>query len=274
MEKCQGCNHFKDGKCGTSTCTVEEEINPFNKINKVIGIMSGKGGVGKSTVTAMLANALAAKGNKVGILDGDIIGPSIAKLFGVKGPTHNTEKGLLPVVSKNKIKIMSMNLLLPNETDPVIWRGPVVGNVIKQFWKDVFWGELDYLLIDFPPGTGDVALTAMQSLPVDGIIMVTAPQSLVQMIVEKGVKMVQKMDKPILGVLENMSYVQPPGYPEPYYLFGKGRTKEVVSKLGLEFLGGLPIEKEMVELADVGKIHQHESQLFINLAERVESLLR
>ncbi|MBM7615263.1 Mrp/NBP35 family ATP-binding protein [Alkaliphilus hydrothermalis] len=273
MEKCQGCNYYQNGKCGTSTCIVEEG-NPLNKIKHVIGIMSGKGGVGKSTVTALLANALKKNGNQVGILDGDITGPSIAKIFGIKGPVLNSENGVIPAETENKVKIMSMNLLLPKESDPVIWRGPVVAGVINQFWNDVIWGELDYLLIDLPPGTGDVALTVMQSIPVDGIIMVTSPQSLVHMIVKKGIKMTQKMDKKILGVIENMSYVQPPGYPEPYYLFGKGKTEEVVKQLGLEFLGGFPIEKEMVELADQGAIHKYDNQLFKQLADKVETTIK
>lgn len=272
MDKCQGCEHYKNNQCSTSQCT--EEGNRLNEIKHVIGVMSGKGGVGKSSVSALLASALLKKGVTVGILDGDIMGPSIGRLFGVKGPAGNSEEGIIPVASEKGIKIMSMNLLLPKETDPVIWRGPVISGVIKQFWQDVIWGELDYLIIDFPPGTGDVALTVMQTIPLDGIIMVTSPQGLVQMIVEKGVNMAEKMGIPILGLLENMSYVQPPGYPEPYYLFGEGKTENISKELELEFLGRFPIDQKLVRLADEGEIEAYSSESFDHLAQRIQEMLR
>ncbi len=267
MEKCEGCQHYQNGQCSTTQC-VEEEAH-LQEVKHIIGIMSGKGGVGKSSITALLACALQNRGASVGILDGDIMGPSIAKMFGVRGPAKNIEERIMPVNSKTGIKIMSMNLLLPKETDPVIWRGPVISGVIKQFWKEVFWGKLDYLLIDFPPGTGDVALTVMQSLPLKGIVMVTSPQGLVQMIVEKGVTMAERMNVSIIGVLENMSYVQPPGYPEPYYLFGEGKTQEISKTLNLNFLGNFPIDRELVMLADRGEVEQYHNSMFLDLADRL-----
>ncbi|SCY81444.1 Mrp/NBP35 family ATP-binding protein [Alkaliphilus peptidifermentans] len=274
MEKCQGCEYFKDGECGSSSCTFIEKGNEANKIKYVIGIMSGKGGVGKSSVTAMMANVLKNNNYKVGILDGDITGPSIAKMFGVRGPARNVEGGIQPVITENGISIMSMNLLLPNETDPVIWRGPIVSGVIKQFWNDVIWGELDYLLVDFPPGTGDVALTAMQSLPLNGVVMVASPQNLVHMIVKKGIKMAEGMKIPIIGLIENMSYVQPPGLDKPYYLFGEGKTEEVANELGLNFLGRIPIEREFVDLMDSGEIYKYKHSAFEKLIEHLLDIIK
>lgn len=268
-DKCNGCKHSVEGKCGTSSCIVPEVENKFSSIKNVIGIMSGKGGVGKSSVTSMLASALAQKGFTVGILDGDITGPSIPKLFGLKGPAKQSEEGIQPMTATNGVKVMSMNLLLPSETEPVIWRGPVVGSVVKQFWTDVVWGKLDYLLIDFPPGTGDVALTVMQSLPISGIVMVTSPQSLVNMIVQKGINMAKKMNIPVVGLIENLSYVQPPSYPEPYYLFGKGKTEEVANELRIDFLGNIPIEMEFAELSDSGKIFEYKNVIFDEMAEKL-----
>lgn len=272
MEKCKSCAHYKEGKCGTEKCITFEEANKDSKILYTIGIMSGKGGVGKSSVTAALAIALRRQGYRVGILDGDIMGPSIPKLFNLKGPAENIEGGLLPVKSNSGISVMSMNLLLPQETDPVLWRGPVISGIIKQFWKDVIWGELDYLLIDFPPGTGDVALTVMQSIPLTGIIMVTTPQQLVAMIVEKGIRMAEKMKVPVLGVIENMSYVQPPDYPKPYYLFGEGKTKEVANSLDISFLGQLPIIKEFIEAIENGRLEDYSNENFDSLADKVTAI--
>lgn len=268
-DKCNGCAHNVDGKCASSSCIVPEVENKFSRIKNVVGVMSGKGGVGKSSVTSMLASVLSNKGYSVGILDADITGPSIPKLFGLKGPATQSEQGILPMVAENGVKVMSMNLLLPNETEAVIWRGPIVGNVVKQFWTDVVWGELDYLLIDFPPGTGDVALTVMQSLPIAGIVMVTSPQSLVHMIVSKGIHMAKKMNIPVMGLIENMSYVQPPSYPEPYYLFGKGKTEDVSKEMNIDFLGNIPIEKEFTELSDSGRVFEYKNPVFDTMAEKL-----
>lgn len=274
MEKCKSCTHYKEGKCGTEKCIAYEELNKDSRIFHTIGIMSGKGGVGKSSVTAALGVALRRQGYRVGIMDGDIMGPSIPKLFNLKGPAENIDGGLLPVKSSSGISVMSMNLLLPEETDPVLWRGPVISGIIKQFWRDVIWGELDYLLIDFPPGTGDVALTVMQSIPLTGIIMVTTPQELVSMIVEKGIRMAEKMKVPVLGVIENMSYVQPPGYPQPYYLFGKGKTREVANSLNISFLGQLPIIKDFVEAVEAGDLEGYSNRSFEGLAEKVTGIIQ
>ncbi|MBU5677994.1 Mrp/NBP35 family ATP-binding protein [Alkaliphilus sp. MSJ-5] len=273
-DKCNGCSHSVEGKCTSNSCIVPEKENEFSRIKNVIGIMSGKGGVGKSSVTSMLASSLAKKGYLVGILDGDITGPSIPKLFGLKGPAKQLDQSIVPIVAENGVKVMSMNLLLPNETEPVIWRGPVVGGVVKQFWTDVSWGELDYLLIDFPPGTGDVALTVMQSIPIEGIVMVTSPQSLVSMIVTKGINMAEKMNIPVIGLIENMSYVQPPSYPEPYYLFGKGKTEEVANELGIDFLGNISIEKEFVELSDRGRVFEYKNTIFDEIADKLVKKLK
>jgi len=268
-DKCNGCEHSVEGKCASNSCIVPEKENKLSSVKNVIGIMSGKGGVGKSSVTSMLASTFAKKGYSVGILDGDITGPSIPKLFGLKGPAKQTEGGLLPEVAQNGVKVMSMNLLLPNETEPVIWRGPVVGGVVKQFWTDVVWGALDYLFIDFPPGTGDVALTVMQSLPIEGIVMVTSPQSLVSMIVNKGINMAEKMNIPVVGLIENMSYVQPPSYPEPYYLFGKGKTEEVAKEINVDFLGNISIEREFTELSDQGRVFEYQNNTFDGIADKL-----
>ncbi|ABW18094.1 Mrp/NBP35 family ATP-binding protein [Alkaliphilus oremlandii] len=272
--KCDGCQHNVEGGCSSKSCIVLEKENQWSSIEKVIGIMSGKGGVGKSSVTSLLAATLAKKGYAVGILDGDITGPSIPRLFGLKGQARQSEEGLLPTVAEDGVKVMSMNLLLSEETEPVIWRGPVVSGVMKQFWTDVVWGELDYLLIDFPPGTGDVALTAMQSLPIDGIVMVTSPQGLVSMIVNKGIHMAEKMNVPVLGLVENMSYVQPPSCSEPYYLFGKGKTEEVAKELGVDFLGSIPIEQEFAELSDQGKVFEYTNENFDKIANKVIKKLK
>lgn len=268
-DKCSGCQHSVEGKCTSNSCIVPEVENQFSRIKNVIGIMSGKGGVGKSSVTAMIASTLAKKGYSVGILDGDITGSSIPKLFGLKGPAVQNEKGIQPKIAENGVKVMSMNLLLPDENEPVIWRGPVVGSVVKQFWTDVEWGEIDYLLIDFPPGTGDVALTVMQSLPIGGIVMVTSPQGLVSMIVNKGINMAEKMNIPVVGLIENMSYVQPPSYPKPYYLFGEGKTKEIAEEIGVDFLGSIPIEREFTELSDQGRVFDYENPVFDNIADEL-----
>ena len=213
---CSGCS-LNNGQCSSQgqTCAAKEETkensHPLNNVKHVIAVMSGKGGVGKSTVTSLLASALKQKGYKVGILDADITGPSIPKLFGVKKPPEGTEAGILPVRSKGGVEIMSINLLLPQEDEPVIWRGPVISGVIKQFWEEVIWGDLDYLLVDLPPGTGDAPLTVLQSLPLNGVVIVTSPQDLANMVVRKAVNMAKKMDMKILGLVENMSFIECPG---------------------------------------------------------------
>ena len=233
--------------CGAGCDHVDAKdlIAPLNKdsaIKHVYAIMSGKGGVGKSSTTASLAAAMAKRGYKVGIMDADITGPSIPTAFGVHTKAEGSELGIYPVETKTGIEIMSLNLLMENETDPVVWRGPVIAGAVKQFWTDVIWGDVDYLFVDMPPGTGDVPLTVFQSLPVDGIIVVTSPQDLVSMIVTKAVKMAEMMDIPILGVVENYSYFQCPDCGKQHAIFGESKVEEVAAGLGLKVLAKLPID--------------------------------
>ena len=234
-----------------------KEHNPAAKVGKVYGIVSGKGGVGKSMVTSQLAVTMRRRGYDVGILDADITGPSIPKAFGVHGQAVGNEQGLFPMESRTGIQIMSTNLLLPNETDPVIWRGPVIAGAVKQFWTDVIWGELDYLFVDMPPGTGDVPLTVFQSLPVDGIIVVTSPQDLVSMIVTKAVKMAEMMKIPVLGLVENYSYFKCPDCGKEHSIFGQSRIDKVAGELGLRVLARLPIDPGVAAACDAGRIEDY-----------------
>lgn len=225
------------------------------KIKKIIAVMSGKGGVGKSTVTALVASTLRNAGHTVGVLDADITGPSIPKLFGVnKAKIQQTDKGLSTAETVSGIKVMSLNLLLENEDDPVIWRGPMLGNTVKQFYEDVDWGELDYLVIDLPPGTSDVTLTVMDQIKVDGIVVVSTPQDLVKLIVNKSIFMAQKMNTPVLGLVENMSYFICDKCDEKHFLFGQSRAEEVLDKHGLKQLGALPMDKLLTSFGDEGRI--------------------
>jgi Mrp family chromosome partitioning ATPase len=234
----------------------KEPANEHSRIGAVIGVVSGKGGVGKSMVTAMTASLLQKKGYKTAILDAAITGPSIPRMFGMRrggGADAASETEILPGVTESGIRIMSLNLLIPAETDPVIWRGPVIAGVVKQFWKDVRWGDIDVMLVDMPPGTGDVPLTVFQSLPVEGIIMVTSPQDLVAMIVSKAVNMAKQMDIPVLGIVENMSYFECPDNGKRYNVFGESHIDEVAYALGLKVLAKLPIDPEVAKLVDAGK---------------------
>jgi len=251
---CEGCPSRQN------PASFQAEANEHSCIRRVIGVVSGKGGVGKSMVTASLANQLAAKGYKVGILDADITGPSIPKMYGVHGPAEATEdEGITPCYTKNGIALMSINLLLPDESAPVIWRGPIIANVVKQFWTDVVWGDLDYLLVDMPPGTGDVPLTVFQSLPVNEIIMVTSPQDLVQLIVKKALGMASQMNIPIKGIIENYSYFQCPDCGKKVELFGESHIDEEAAKLNLKVLGRIPVEPEFARAADKGEFHKVEN---------------
>ena len=232
--------------------------NGLSHIGKVIAVVSGKGGVGKSTVTSSLAVAMRRLGKKVGVLDADITGPSIPTAFGVHTKAEGSELGIYPVETKTGIEIMSLNLLMENETDPVVWRGPVIAGAVKQFWTDVVWGDLDYLLVDMPPGTGDVPLTVFQSLPVDGVVVVTAPQTLVGMIVTKAVRMAEMMKVPVLGLVENMSYVTCPDCGREIHVFGESHIDEVAAKYGLKVLGKLPMEPKLAAACDRGAIELFE----------------
>ncbi|MDD6294135.1 MAG: Mrp/NBP35 family ATP-binding protein [Lachnospiraceae bacterium] len=269
---------MSDGQCNNSECTSEscagcssnnrmkyEPMNSRSQINKVIAVMSGKGGVGKSLVTSSLAAKLKNKGYKVGILDADITGPSIPKMFGLNETANGDGNGLYPVETGSGIKVMSVNLLLEDEEEPVIWRGPVISSVVKQFWSDVYWGELDYLLIDMPPGTGDVPLTVFQSIPVDGAIIVTSPQDLVRLIVKKAYNMAVKMDIPVMGIVENYSYIECPDCGKKISVFGESKIDEIASEIGIEVLGKLPIIPAIAKLADEGRFDEADNT-FIDMA--------
>lgn len=242
----------------------------MSSVKKVIGIVSGKGGVGKSLVTALTAVTLARRGCTVGILDADITGPSIPKLFGIKEKAMSNEWGILPCKSKMGIDIMSVNLLLENEKDPVIWRGPVIAGVVKQFWTDVIWSDVEYLFVDMPPGTGDVPLTVFQSLPVDGIIVVASPQELVSMIVGKAVLMAKKMDIPILGIIENMSYLKCPDCGKEIKLFGNSHVEETAKEFDIPILAKIPIDPKLADNCDQGLIELFEGEYLESAADAVE----
>ena len=250
---CSSCGESCSSRENASSLDMTEKLNQYSNVKKVIGVVSGKGGVGKSIVTSLLAVMFSRKGYDTAILDADITGPSIPKAFGLKEKAYGSEKGILPSVTASGIKIMSINLLLENDTDPVIWRGPVLAGTVKQFWTDVFWGDVDYMFVDMPPGTGDVPLTVFQSLPLDGIIVVTSPQDLVSMIVEKAVKMAQMMNVPILGVVENMSYFVCPDCRKKHYPFGESKLENIAEEYSLEILARLPIDAENAKACDAGK---------------------
>lgn len=239
-------------KAGRKANTAEG--NPGSNVKKIIGVVSGKGGVGKSLVTSLLAVNMNAHGYKTAVLDADITGPSIPRAFGVSGQPRTVEGGMYPIKSRNGIDIMSINFLLPEDTDPVIWRGPVISGAVLQFWTDVIWENEDIMFIDMPPGTGDVALTVFQSIPIDGIIVVTSPQELVGMIVEKAVKMAEKMDVPILGLVENMSYYECPKCGEQISIFGESHIEEIAEKYGVKTVVRLPIDPQLAALCDKGDI--------------------
>lgn len=247
MADCNSCPS-KDNCTSQDTCNIKN--NPFNNIKNVIGIMSGKGGVGKSTVSTMIAKDLNKKGFKVGIMDADITGPSIPRLLGLSDKKAlGSPDGMIPVESQDGIKAMSLNFLVEEEADPVIWRGPMVGGVVEQFWNEVLWGELDYLIIDMPPGTGDVALTVMQSIPLSGIVMVSVPHDMVSMIVTKAINMTNKMNIPVLGLVENMAYVPCPKCGEKIEIFDSENIIEFLNETNLELLGEFPMTKGIVNLA-------------------------
>ncbi len=254
------CSH-NCSSCG-ETCserTAESMLAPSNSmshIKKVIGIVSGKGGVGKSLVTSLMAAGMQKKGFKCAILDADITGPSIPKVFGIEGMAKASEYGIIPARSENGVEIMSINLLLENTDDPVVWRGPIIAGTVKQFWTDVVWEDVDYMFVDMPPGTGDVPLTVFQSLPVDGIIVVTSPQELVSMIVTKAVKMAQMMNIPILGVVENMSYIECPDCNKKISVFGESRLEEIAETQNLKVLGRIPISPKIASSCDAGKVEE------------------
>jgi len=248
-----------------------EPLNEKSSVKKVIGVISGKGGVGKSVVTSLLASAMNKKGFDTAVLDADITGPSVPKMFGLSEKATGDEAGLIPVKSKSGIKVMSTNLLLPEETDPVVWRGPVIAGAVKQFWTDVVWGDVDYMFVDMPPGTGDVALTVFQSLPVDGIVIVTSPQDLVSMIVGKAVKMAYLMNIPVLGLVENYSYLECPDCGKKINVFGESKLEEVAKEYGLKILGRLPINPDYALKCDEGKVEEIETDALNDAISAIEN---
>lgn len=262
-ESCEGCPSRNDGQ------SMAEPVNQSSSVKKVIGVISGKGGVGKSLVTASLAAAMRKAGYEVGIMDADITGPSIPKMFGVHGPTYGTDDAMYAMPAGDGTKIMSINLLMDDEEAPVIWRGPVIGGAVKQFWTDVIWGDLDYLFVDMPPGTGDVPLTVFQSLPVDGIVIVTSPQELVQLIVKKAYHMAQMMQIPVLGIVENFSFLKCPDCGKEIRMFGESHVDEVAAQLSLPVLGKLPLDPKLAEAADAGKFYETENPY---LKDAIEAL--
>lgn len=248
-----------------------EKPNKLSNIGKVIGIVSGKGGVGKTMVSSLLATGMKKRNKTVGILDADITGPSVPKAFGVHGQAEAVEEGILPSKSKGGIDVMSINLLLENESDPVVWRGPVIAGVVKQFWTDVIWND-DYLFVDMPPGTGDVPLTVFQSLPVDGIVIVTSPQELVSMIVGKAVKMAKIMNIPIIGIIENMSYYECPDCGKKINVFGDSHLDEVAGQYGIPVLARLPICTDLAKLCDNGSIEEFNGDWLDGAVDKIENL--
>lgn len=267
---CSSCGE----NCGdrTEPQSLLVEANPFSDIKKVIAVVSGKGGVGKSMVTSLLAVLMKRKGKNVGVLDADITGPSIPKIFGKNEMAVANEIGILPVESETGINLISVNFLMEDKTAPVLWRGPVISNVVTQFWQDVLWGDLDFMFVDMPPGTGDVPLTVFQSLPVDGIIVVTSPQELVSMIVEKAVNMADMMNVPILGIVENMSYFECPDCGKRHKIFGDSKIEEIADKYNIPNIAKLPIRPEMAKTADSGSIEEININELDEMVSAVEAL--
>ena len=262
-----GCSH-DCGSCGQDCANriTFEKPHELSRVKRVIGVVSGKGGVGKSLVTALLAAGMADKGGSVAILDADITGPSIPRAFGIKGGIEGDDTGIYPRTSKGGVKVISSNLLLERETDPVIWRGPVIAGMVKQFWTDVIWGDVDYMFVDMPPGTGDVPLTVYQSIKLDGIVIVTSPQELVSMIVEKAVVMAKKMNIKIYGVVENMSYIKCPDCGKEIDVFGTSKVDEVATDFDLKVLGRLPIDSDIAKAVDAGNVESLAAKHYLDTA--------
>ena len=255
--------------CGKKPVDLHEPANPYSHVNKVIAVVSGKGGVGKSMVTASLARMMREQGFSVGIMDADITGPSIPKMYGIHESAKGSDAGMFPCEAKDGTRIMSVNLLLEHEEDPVIWRGPVIAGVVKQFWTDVMWGELDYLFIDMPPGTGDVPLTVFQSLPVDGVVIVTSPQDLVRMIVKKAYNMAEAMHIPVLGIVENYSYLKCPDCGKKISVFGESHIDEIAEELGVPVLGKMPIDPALSEMVENEKFYEVSNEYLADAVNKI-----
>ena len=278
MSEAENCTHDCNscgsdcGERGNSPVDFSAKPHELSHIKKVIGVISGKGGVGKSLVTSMLAVLMNRAGFHTAILDADITGPSIPKIFGIKQKATGDDFGLYPVRTKTGIDVMSVNLLLENDNDPVIWRGPVIAGTVKQFWTDVIWGDVDFMFVDMPPGTGDVPLTVFQSLPLDGVIIVTSPQELVSMIVAKAVKMAKMMDIPILGVVENMSYVKCPDCEKKIEVFGESHIDEIAKEQEMEVLGKVPISPEIARACDRGMFELFDGDWLNRAVEKISAM--
>lgn len=274
-----GCTH-DCSTCGESCSSrtepqdLHESLNKLSSVKKVIGVISGKGGVGKSLVTSTLAVTINRRGYKTAILDADITGPSIPKAFNIHSRAMGNDDGIFPVQSETGIDIMSINLLLPNETDPVIWRGSLISGTVKQFWTDVIWENEEFMFVDMPPGTGDVALTVFQSIPVDGIVIVTSPQDLVSMIVAKAVKMAQMMNVPILGIVENMSYFMCPECGKKHCIYGESKIDEIAAEYNTKVLAKLPINPDLATVVDTGRVEMFEGDYMEAAADEIEKLIK
>ena len=272
-EHCSSCNGDCSSCSSSGSCSSVNQklaLNEFSRIKMVVGVVSGKGGVGKSMVSSLLAVSLAQKGLSVGLMDADITGPSIAKTFNVTEKAYGQNNLIYPFVSDGyAIKIISSNMLLENESDPIIWRGSLISSLVQQFYRDTLWGNLDVLVIDMPPGTGDVALTTFQSIPLDGIVMVTSPQDLVSLIVSKACKMAEMMNVNIIGVVENMAYVECPHCHEKIYMYGESKTAEMVKPFSLDVLASLPINPKLTELVNEGRIEDYEGNYLDTLVEKI-----
>ena len=272
-----GCTH-DCSSCGESCESKEKENlikapNPASTVRRVIAVMSGKGGVGKSLVTALMSVLMQRRGHQTAVMDADVTGPSVPRMFGIKGRADGTEAGIQPIDTKTGIETVSINYFLEDTSEPVVWRGPILGGVVTQFWTDVVWTDVDYMFVDMPPGTGDIPLTVLQSLPVDGIIMVTSPQELVADVVEKAVKMAKMMNIPRLGLVENMSYVECPGCREKIYLYGKGKTEETAARYALPVLAQIPITPDLASLCDRGLVELFEGSWLDDACTMIETVL-
>ncbi len=274
MSGCSGNCSTCSSNCGSKEKeSLIEPTGEFNNIKHIIAVVSGKGGVGKSTVTSTLAVEMSRKGYKVGILDADITGPSIPKAFGIKTKAMQNELGILPAETKTGIKVISVNMMLEQSDAPVIWRGPVIAGLVKQFWQEVVWGDLDYLFIDCPPGTGDVPLTVFQMIPLDGAVVVTSPQDLVSLIVKKAVNMANMMNIPVIGIVENMSYVKCPDCGKEFSVFGGG-SDDICKETGIPLLAKMPIDIELAKQVDMGVVELFEGNFMIKASDTVEDFCK
>ena len=265
---CSNCSQ----SCGerTEPQSFLKELNPYSRVDKVIGVVSGKGGVGKSLVTSLLASEMQRRGHRCAVLDADITGPSIPKSFGIKAKAMGTDEFLIPVTTRSGIQVMSINLILEDDTEPVVWRGPVIAGAVTQFWSDVLWQDVDYMFVDLPPGTGDVPLTVFQSLPIDGVVIVTTPQELVGMIVAKAVKMADMMHVPVLGIVENMSFFQCPDCGREHAIFGESHVEEVAKEFGIGNVTRLPIDPVVAAMVDAGEVESVPGDRIAGLADHIE----